>query len=174
MKPGISVIIPTYNREQFVVQAIQSVLSQEYEGNIEIIISDDGSNDNTLKNAENFGEKIKIFKKPENCKTQGVATTRNRGIKVSTQPFICFLDSDDFYLPGHFKNIIPLFENIPRLGFAFCRVLEVKKENDKELFREWTHRRIFKDDIKNPVVSRSRIVHTNSFMFRKEVFEKVG
>lgn len=42
------------------------------------------------------------------------------------------------------------------------------------MFRPWTHFKVFKEDIKNPVVSRSHIVHTNSFLFRKEVFEKVG
>src|SRR6185312_2292164 len=174
MIDGISVIIPTYNREQYLNEAIQSVISQDFEGVLEVIISDDGSSDETLKIAESFGSRIKILRKPKNCTTQGVSGTRNRGIEASTQPFICFLDSDDFYLEGHLKKIAQIFENNQNLGFAFCRILEVKEEDGKNLFKQWTHKRIFKNDIKNPVVSRGKIVHTNSIIFRREVFEKVG
>lgn len=174
MIDGISVIIPTYNRGEFLSEAIQSVISQDFEGDLEIIISDDGSTDDTLKIAESFGTKIKVLRKSKNCLTQGAAGARNRGIKASTQPFICFLDSDDFYLEGHLKKIAHIFENNRDLGFAFCRVLEIREIDGNNLFKPWTHKRIFKNDIKNPVVSRSRIVHTNSFIFKKEVFEKVG
>jgi glycosyltransferase involved in cell wall biosynthesis len=174
MENGISIIIPTYNRQKFVKEAIQSVLDQNYEGKLEIIISDDGSTDETLAIVESFGNKIKLLRKPESCTTQGVASTRNRGIKAATQPFICFLDSDDFYLPGHLKKMAIELKNKPELGFAFCRILEVKEEDGKNLFRRWTHQKIYKHDIANPVVSRIRVVHTNSFIFRKEVFDKVG
>jgi glycosyltransferase involved in cell wall biosynthesis len=174
MNPGISIIIPTYNRELFVTEAIQSVLDQEYNGNLEIIISDDGSTDKTLEMAETFGKKVKIIRKPANCKTQGVASTRNRGIKASTQPFVCFLDSDDFYLPGHLNKMVAVFEKDSGLGFAFCRLLQVKEESGRRLFKQWTHQYIFKSDIVNPVVSRSKVVHTNSFMFRRKVFDTVG
>jgi glycosyltransferase involved in cell wall biosynthesis len=174
MEKGISVIIPTYNRDQFVAECIQSVLNQDYKGNLEIIISDDGSTDKTLEIATTFQSKVKIIRKPFNCKTQGVAATRNRGIHVSSQPYICFLDSDDFFLPGHLKRISEVLENEPELGFAFCRVLEIEEKNGIKLFRPWTRDRIFKNDIKNPCASRSHIVHTNSFLFKKEVFDKTG
>ena len=147
---------------------------QDYKGGLEIIVSDDGSNDNTLQVAESCGEKVKILKKPEHCLSQGVSSTRNRGIKAATYPFICFLDSDDFYLLGHLSKMISALKKKPELGFAFCRVLEIKEKNSKRLFKEWTRRHIFKNDIRNPGVSRGQIVHTNSFIFRKEVFHKVG
>ena len=174
MKKGISVIIPTYNSESLIKEAIQSVINQEYKDKVEIIVSDDGSSDNTLSIVEEFKEQIKIVKKPKDCTTQGVSGTRNRGIKASTQPFICFLDSDDFFLPEHFEKMICAFEKEKRLGFVFCRVLEEKEENDSKLLRPWTRKYVLKNDIKNPVVSRSKIVHTNSFMLRREVFDHVG
>lgn len=171
---GISIIIPTYNRELFVKEAIESVLQQDYEGTLEIIISDDGSSDNTLEVAKTFENNVKIIAKQKDCIAQGVAGARNRGIKASTQPYICFLDSDDFYLPHHLKRMMAVFEKEPGLGFAFCRVLELKEENGIKFFRPWTRSRILKNDIENPVVSRSKIVHTNSFMFRREVFVTAG
>ena len=69
MENGISIIIPTYNRQKFVKEAIQSVLDQNYEGKLEIIISDDGSTDETLAIVESFGNKIKLLRKPESCTT---------------------------------------------------------------------------------------------------------
>ena len=174
MNTGISVIIPTYNREKFVHEAIESVLIQEYHGKIEIIISDDGSTDNTLSIASAFGNVVKIIKKPDDCNSQGASGARNRGIAAATQPLVCFLDSDDFYLPEHFRRMSKVLEDDPQLGFVFCRMLECEEKNGKRMYRQWTHPKVLKEDIKNPVVSRSRIVHTNSFMFRKEVFEKVG
>lgn len=174
MNTGISVIIPTYNREKSIAEAIESVLIQKYDDNIEIIISDDGSTDKTLSIASTFGDKVKILKKPNNCLSQGASSTRNRGLAAASQPFICFLDSDDFYLNDHFRKMVRVFEENPHLGFVFCRMLECEEKNGKRMFRQWTHPKVLKVDIKNPVVSRSHIVHTNSFMFRKEVFDRVG
>ena len=70
--------------------------------------------------------------------------------------------------------MVSAFENNPEIGFVFCRVLEIKEENGASLFRPWTREHVLKNDIKNPVVSRSQIVNTNSFMFRREVFDRVG
>ncbi len=174
MTPGISVIIPTYNREKFIAEAIKSVLVQQYNGKVEIIISDDGSTDSTLSIASEFGNKVTILKKPFNSLSQGASGARNRGIAAVSLPFVCFLDSDDFYLPGHFHKMAEILEANHQLGFVFCRMLECEETNGKRIFKQWTHSKVFKEDIKNPVVSRSHIVHTNSFMFRKEVFENAG
>lgn len=174
MNSGISIIIPTYNREKFIGEAIKSVLQQDYEGNIEIIVSDDGSTDKTIDIAKSFGDKVLVALKPENCNTQGVAANRNRGIRLASQPFVSFLDSDDFYLPGHLKKLALRLQKNKSHGFAFCRMLELKEENGKYLFKPWTHGFIFKNDIRNPVVSRIKIVHTNSIMFRKKVFDEIG
>lgn len=171
---GISVIIPTYNRELFVVEAVESVINQEYDGEVEIIISDDGSTDDTLNLLEQFNGKVKILKKSKTCFSQGVAATRNRGIAAATQPFICFLDSDDFYLPNHLKKMATELESDHNIGFVFSRILEAKQLNDLELFKPWTSKYIFKNDVLNPCVSRPGVVHTNSFIFKKEVFDKVG
>ncbi len=171
---GISIIIPTYNRERHILEAVESVINQEYDGTLEVIISDDGSTDKTLNLLTQYGGKIKILRKPKDCESQGAAATRNRGIDFATQKFICFLDSDDFYLPGILKNLASELELDTNVDFVFCRMLELKTINNKRLFRPWTRNRIFKNDITNPGVSRPQIVHTNSFMFKREIFNKVG
>lgn len=171
---GISIIIPTFNSQMFIAEAIQSVLDQEYDGELDIILSDDGSLDNTLEIAESFGDKITILTKGKDCCSQGVSGARNRGLKAAKHSFICFLDSDDYYLPGHLKKMASVLTNNPDLGFSFCRILMVKEENGKRLFKQWTHQHIFKSDILNPNVFRPYVAHTNSFIFRREIFDKVG
>lgn len=171
---GISIIIPTYNRQKFIEEAIQSIFDQEYDGNLEVIISDDGSSDRTLEIAKSFGNRVTILKKEKDCLSQGVSSTRNRGLKVATQPYISFLDSDDFYLPDHLNRIASVLEHNVNLDFAFCRMLEVKEENDQKLFKHWTHHLITKNDILHLAASRGRVVHTNILLFRRCVFDKVG
>ena len=67
MRQGISVIIPTYNRDQFIGEAIESALNQKYNGKLEIIISDDGSTDKTLEIAGSYGKSVAILRKEKTC-----------------------------------------------------------------------------------------------------------
>lgn len=88
-----SIIIPCYNVEKYIERTILSVLNQSYK-NFEILLINDGSNDNTLNIIENFQKKdlrIKIFSQ----ENKGVSATRNKGVKESKGEYILFLDGDD-------------------------------------------------------------------------------
>ena len=91
----VSIIIPVYNAEKFIEKGIKSVLSQTYK-NIELILINDGSRDNSLniiKKWENeYPNIIKVFDQ----KNMGVGKTRNKGIEVSTGDYITFIDADDY------------------------------------------------------------------------------
>ncbi len=93
--PLISVIMPTFNRADFIRQAVESVLSQEYPA-LELIVVDDGSTDSTA-------EILRAFKPPKvrylHQENQGPAAARNAGFKEARGGLVAFLDSDDFYLP---------------------------------------------------------------------------
>lgn len=171
---GISVIIPVYNREDYLGEAIRSVLAQEYSGPLEIIVSDDGSSDRSVGIAGDFGEKVRVVHKPDGCMTQGASGTRNRGIARATQPYVAFLDSDDFYLPGHLNRMAGILERRPDLGFVVSRVVQTKELNGRRVFAPWTKARVTQRDISYPVVSGSNVVHTDAFLFRRSVFQTVG
>jgi len=171
---GISVIIPTYNSEKYLAQAIESILNQKYDGEIEVIISDDGSTDRSLEISYSYLPKIKIVKKPPTCTTQGVSGTRNRGIMASSKDYICFLDSDDFYLQDHLSKISDALLKNSELSFAFCRMIEMQNADGKPKYRDWTQNTITSNDVLNIVLTRSHIAHTNVFIFKREVFERVG
>jgi glycosyltransferase involved in cell wall biosynthesis len=90
----VSVIIPTYNREGYICQAIESVLQQTYE-NIEIIVVDDGSTDRTKEKLHSYLPKIRYI----STKNGGPAHARNIGMAAATGEYLAFLDSDDLYYP---------------------------------------------------------------------------
>ncbi len=91
----VSVIVPTYNGEKFIAQTLESIVNQDY-GNLEIILINDASTDNTLKNAEKILKSSKrVFKIFNHEKNLGVSAARNSGIKISEGEYLCFIDGDD-------------------------------------------------------------------------------
>ena len=89
----VSIIIPSFNKEKFIKQTIESVLSQIYK-NIEIIVVDDCSTDNTLNILNKFKNNIILFVNKEN---KGACYCRNLGFKKSKGDFICLMDGDDCF-----------------------------------------------------------------------------
>jgi len=86
----ISVVIPTYNRAQFLAETIESVLAQVYR-EFEVIVIDDGSTDNTAEVVARFGDKVRYVPQPNSER----AVSRNHGLRLATGEFLAFLDSDD-------------------------------------------------------------------------------
>lgn len=103
IKPKLSVIIPAYMAENYIRECIESVLSQNYP-NVEIIVIDNNSTDNTADIAGKY-PLVKVFHE----KRQGVAYARNCGLSYATGEYILFLDSDDFLSPD---TISILMENV--------------------------------------------------------------
>ncbi len=90
----ITAIIPTYNSAKYITEAIDSVLNQTY-ANIEIIVVDDGSTDNTENILSNYVNKNKIIYVKK--KNGGPGSARNLGIKLANGEYIAFLDADDMW-----------------------------------------------------------------------------
>ena len=111
----LSIIIPTYNREATVLRAIHS-LTNNSRDDIEIIISDDNSTDNTLKIVKNINDERVIL--IQNTEHHNANYARNKGIHSSNSSLITFLDSDDEFLPDRVDSIIQYFSDNPE-----CSVL---------------------------------------------------
>lgn len=104
----ISIIIPCYNNERFVGEAIESVLSQSY-GNRELIVIDDGSEDSSLDIIKSFSKHL-IWKSQTNA---GAPVARNHGLRLATGAYIKFLDADDVLLPGILAQQMEQFSQLP-------------------------------------------------------------
>ena len=172
---GVSVIVPVFNREEFLGECIESILSQDYTGLIEIIISDDGSIDKSLEIAHSYGNRVKVVAKPIGCISQGASGARNRGIAVSKCRYIAFLDSDDYFLPGYLQRMVNELKENEDIGYAYCRC---KKEsvdsNGIVTISDWTRKKLSRLDQEYHVLSRAFCINTNVIVFRAEVFNAVG
>ena len=120
--PAITVIVPVFNNEKTIIDALQSILDTSY-NNLDIIVFDDGSTDSSLEKAYDFKSqnrnvKIQIFTH-SNHENKGVSFTRNRAIKQTNSTYASFLDADDIYFPNRFDAIIKLLENDLTIDAAF-------------------------------------------------------
>src|SRR5271157_1202973 len=118
--PLVSVITPTYNRAAYLPETIESVLSQDYP-NIEYIVLDDGSQDNTLEILRKYGDKIIVEAHPNIGETETV----NKGFRMAKGEFICVVNSDDPLLPGAITRMVSMILNEPNVLAVYPDWLEI-------------------------------------------------
>jgi len=109
----VSVIIPVYNAAAYVRKAVESALAQPE--TTEVLLIEDGSPDNALEICEQLAsefEKVKLFRHP-NGENRGAGASRNLGMREAREEFIAFLDADDYFLPGRFRQAVTLFDSDP-------------------------------------------------------------
>lgn len=114
----VSVVIPTYNRAQFLPNAVKSIIDQNYD-NLEIIIVDDGSDDNTDDVINKLKEQCPYINYYKNERSKGPSGARNTGITKASGEYLSFLDSDDIWLEGHLKNGLEVFHKHPEIDVLF-------------------------------------------------------
>ena len=152
--PLVSIIIPCYNYEQYIEQCIQSALNQTYE-NIEIVIVDNGSTDESLGRINLFSDnkKVKIISIKENILpgTRGESAV-GIAINKSNGDYISILYADDWYLKDKIRKQIDLFSKIPdSVGVVYChgyRYFEKNKKKNKWKMQS-VHGYVFKDYLLN-------------------------
>jgi len=123
-KDKVSIIMPVYNTEKYLEEAIKSVLGQSY-SNFELIIVDDGSTDNSLniiKEMANQDERIVVISLEEN---KGCAVARNEGLKRARGEFITGMDSDDIMLRDAIKTRVEFLNSHPEVDLVFGKIHKV-------------------------------------------------
>ena len=118
----VSVIIPMYNSSKFILECVNSVINQTYK-NLEIILIDDKSKDDTLKVVKKIKDKrIKLI---ESSFNSGAATCRNKGIEASTGDYICFLDADDFWVKDKVEKQVKFIKD---KSFIYSKYIYYKEK----------------------------------------------
>lgn len=113
----VSVVVPAYNVEQYITQAIESILAQTYT-NFEMLIIDDGSQDRTVEICQTFQDsRIRIIQQ----QNRGLAGARNTGIRNAQGEYLAFLDSDDCWLPEKLAKHVQHLESASQVGLSFSR-----------------------------------------------------
>lgn len=112
----VSVVIPVYNKEAFISNSVSSVLNQDYE-DLEVIIVDDGSTDNSIGVLDAFtDQRIRIFTQTN----RGAAAARNLGIAKASGDWVAFLDADDEWLPTKLSEQVTTLNHHPDIVWAAC------------------------------------------------------
>ena len=161
--PKVSIITPSYNQGQFIERTILSVLEQDYP-NIEYIVIDGGSTDNTLEILKKYEDQI-IWKSELD---KGQSDAVNKGFLLSTGKIIGWLNSDDTYKPGAISYVVRYFSEHPDVGMIYggCDLIDI---NDKIIATV----KIFDFDLR-VLINSADIVNQPSAFFRRNVFSEVG
>lgn len=117
-RPLVSVVMPAFNAERYIVEAIASVLGQSYP-RIELIVVNDGSTDRTGEIARGFGDRLTVIDSPANG---GSSDARNRGIAAARGEFIAFMDADDIWTSDKIERQMESFSREPELGISFTHM----------------------------------------------------
>ncbi|WP_319407573.1 glycosyltransferase family A protein [uncultured Desulfosarcina sp.] len=161
----VSVVLPTYNRGWILKHAVDSVLDQDY-GNLELVVVDDGSTDETPQLLSAFGDRLHIIRQ----ENQGVSAARNAGIRASTGELIALLDSDDAWLPGKVTAQVAFFTANP--DALICQTEETWIRNGVRVNPGKRHRKeagmIFERSLALCLVSPSAV------MMRRSLLDEVG
>jgi glycosyltransferase involved in cell wall biosynthesis len=119
--PRVSAVIPVFNGERTIARAIDSVLAQRYDGEIEIVVVNDGSTDSTAEVLRGYGNRIKVMEQPN----RGTPASRNAGVRASSGKYLAFLDADDFWLPDKLQMLVDVLERDPDCVLAYSEVFQV-------------------------------------------------
>ena len=121
-----SVIIPVYNRKDFIRQCLESVLQQDFKGDYEVIVVDDGSTDGTVEILKEFSTRIKSYLSEVN---QGVSCVRNQGVRLSQGKIVAMIDSDCIAYPDWLSELIKPFEQDEDIMIVGGRVEDIAGNN---------------------------------------------
>ncbi len=167
---GVSVVIPCYNAAKFIREAIQSVLDQQYDGPLEVLVGEDGSTDDSREIAESFGPSVRVLCDPNGI-NRGMSAVRNRCIVAATNPLIAFLDADDFWLNGHLSALAQEMARKPELGLVYDKGYFASADGraGSPAFPEPHRPRITPDDL---IVEQ--FFPPAAVMVHRDVFRRVG
>lgn len=167
-QPLVSVIMPVYNGSKTLQRAIDSVLNQTYK-NLELVIIDDGSIDNSAEIIKAIDDQRIRFIQQQN---QGAAASRNNGFKQSTGEFITFLDTDDLWLPQKMETELQtLSDNNARKAFVYSGYSAFNE--DKRLFN-LPKLHTVSGNIFEAMLWNEGMIIPGNLMVHREIFEDIG
>jgi len=178
----ISVIIPVYQAELFIKKAVESACEQEEV--LEVIMVEDGSTDNTLRICESLVHEdenlaVRLFRHRDG-QNRGISASRNLGIKMAIGKYIAFLDADDYYLPGRFKQDLEVLQCDGGIDGIY-NALGVNIYDESERGRIYSnlttvkypihHSNLFEEMVP---IGNSGYFHGDTITVRRSIFSKVG
>lgn len=166
-KPKVSIILPVYNSQEYIKEAIESISSQSFK-DWELIIIDDASSDQTPNILKKYKDKRIIGLK--NDRNMGVAISLNRGLKQATGEYIARIDADDICFPNRFELQVEFLDNNPATVIVGSNAEIINSSGDVLFITDLPTTDI---GIRNMLFVRNPLIHP-SVMFRRKILGKVG
>ncbi|KLU63989.1 MULTISPECIES: glycosyltransferase [Desulfosporosinus] len=165
--PLVSVVIPTYNHARYITQAVESALKQTYQ-NVEILVVDDGSTDNTAEVIKPYLTQVHYIYKENG----GTSSALNYGIEQAAGKYVCWLSADDMFEPEKTAKQVLLLESDPSLGFCYTSFMIIDAlGNITHLIRSFytanTHDMVLR-------LMDACFINGSTVMMRKSALEKTG
>lgn len=168
----MSVIIPTYRRAHLIADALESVIGQTWRP-LEIVIIDDGSDDDTNKIVSSWAKKNQdLFLRYVWQRNAGGSAARNRGIQEARGAMVAFLDSDDTWHPDKIAKQVAILEIEEHFGAVYCGYREVQAETGEVLDQPNTL--LPSGDILSRLLVRDETAPTSAWIIRKPLLEWLG
>lgn len=167
-RPLVSVIIPAHNSGRWIAECIRSVVAQTY-SNLEIIVIDDGSTDDTVEIIKGLDIKLNLIQQ----ENRGVSCARNAGIEKAAGEYIAFLDGDDLLEEDSVEERVRFLVDNPECGYVFSDAIEFDESGQLHLFLDqfpWLD--LERDQFVQ--LLRKCFPLTSSIMVRKQLLDKVG
>lgn len=168
--PKISVVVPTYNIEQYIEAALLSLESQSFK-NFEALVIDDGSIDKTPEIVKSFCAKdsrFKLLRKPNG----GLSSARNYGIRHARGEYIALLDGDDIYNSEKLANHFAWLISSPQIGVVYSASQAIRDDGTPTLMR--LSGKPIKQDPLTALLCKNFIGHGSNAVFRRRIFDEVG
>lgn len=164
----VSVVVPAFNVSATLAETLQSILAQTY-SNIEVIVVDDGSSDETVAIAESFWAdgRVRIIRQPN----RGLAGARNTGIAAAQGSFVAFCDADDLWEPTKLKHHVLHLRHRPNVGVSYAGSSLI--DANGRLLRQAQRPRLTDVDVKH-ILKRNPIGNGSAPVIRREVFEDIA
>jgi glycosyltransferase involved in cell wall biosynthesis len=175
--PKVSIVMPSYNHEKYVAEAIQSVLDQTFQ-DFEIVITDDGSLDKTVEEIKKFKDpRIKLF-----CfeKNQGASVAANNCVRNATGKYIAILSSDDVFLPDKLEKQVNFLDKNDEVGAVFGQAQIIDQDGKTLDDNENYYCQVFRQENKSRHGWLNHFFYVGnclchpSAMVRKQCYDKVG
>ena len=173
MNPAFSVVIPLYNKENYILETLSSVFSQDYPY-FEIIVVDDASTDDSLQLVASLKKDHLTIIRHE--KNRGLSAARNSGIKAAKNPYIAFLDADDYWHSDYLANIKSLIKQYPSeqvFGTFYQEDFKGKITHKRNKVHSHNKKPSIIDDFFSSNLSKL-IITQSSLVIHRDVFSKVG
>lgn len=168
----VSIIVPVYNSEKYIGKTIESLCNQDYP-DIEIILVNDGTKDNSIEIAEDVLNEHKRGFSVIDQENRGLASARNTGFRSARGKYICFIDSDDIIDKHHVSTLVNIIEQ-DKIEIAFSK-FEITKEKNRIGTECALYDRQLKktDDVRKEFMKRETKIHACALMMTKEFLENL-